>query len=111
MSFELIMNFSKKMTRLVSLIASIEFNGLLGWKCISNEFMKEIWDVRRIFDPNNIDQAKFMSNLVMKDEQQFWAVSIYRQFQNLYVYLRLPFTTVTPSIFIPSDKPIYIIIN
>jgi len=55
MSFELIMNFSKKMTRLVSLIASIEFNGLLGWKCISNEFMKEIWDVRRIFDPNNID--------------------------------------------------------
>ena len=41
MSFESIMDFSKKITRLVSLIASIEFNGLLGWNFISNDVMKE----------------------------------------------------------------------
>jgi len=40
--------FQRKITRLVSLIVSIEFNGLLGWNFFSNEFIKETWEARRI---------------------------------------------------------------
>lgn len=42
MSFESIMNFTKKILSLVGLIASIEFNDSLGWNSIFNELVNEI---------------------------------------------------------------------
>ena len=42
MSFESIMNFTKKTPSLVSLIASIEFNDSLGWNYIFNGLVNEI---------------------------------------------------------------------
>ena len=71
MSFESIMDFSKEIPSLLSLIASLEFNDLLRWNSISNECMKETWEVRRILDSNHIYQVMVMANLVINDEQQF----------------------------------------
>ena len=45
MSFESLMDFTKKIQSLVNLIASIEFNDSLRWNSISNGFMNEIWEV------------------------------------------------------------------
>ena len=47
MSFESIMNFSKKIPSSVSLIASIEFKDSFGVE-FYNGFMNEIWEVGRI---------------------------------------------------------------
>jgi len=54
MSFEAIMNFTKKIPSLVSLIARIEFHDSLRWNSISNGFMNKIWKVGRIFDLKTI---------------------------------------------------------
>jgi len=45
MSFESIMDYTKKIPSLVSSVASVEFNDSLGWNSISNRFMNEIWEV------------------------------------------------------------------
>ena len=50
MSFESVMDFTKKKTSLVSLIASIEFNDSLGLNSIFNGLVNGIWEVGRIFD-------------------------------------------------------------
>ena len=60
MSFESIMNFTKKIPSLVSLIASIEFNDSFGWNSISNEFMNEIWEVGRV-----VTQKSYLSDQVI----------------------------------------------
>ena len=54
MSFESIMDFTKKMPSLVSLTAFIEFNESLGWNFIFNGLVNEIWEVGRIFDSETI---------------------------------------------------------
>ena len=71
MSSELIMDLSKEIPSLLSLIVSIELNDFLRRNSISSKFMKETWEVRRIFNSNHIYQAKVMANLVMNNEQRF----------------------------------------
>jgi len=87
------MGKKKTSIHLRGLIASIEFKDLLRWAFISNKVMKETWEVRRIFDPNHIYQAKVRSNLVVNYEQRFCAIFICPPFQHLYAYPRLSFTT------------------
>ena len=61
MNFESIIDFAGKIPSLVSLIASIEFNDLLGWNSIFNGLVNEISKVGRIFlTQNHIYQTKLL---------------------------------------------------
>jgi len=50
MHFEWIMDFTKKISSLVSLIAFVEFNDSLEWNSIFNGLVNETWEMVRIFD-------------------------------------------------------------
>ena len=53
MSFELIMDFTKKIPSLVSLVASIEFTDSLGWNSIFNGLVNKIWEVGGFLSQNS----------------------------------------------------------